>query len=114
MPPSVPPYPGQSKTSKVSAEQPWRTEGTTLNPSPDTLKQGRDTAEGCRERAAADLLEAQTASTTHERQMLERSAASWTARAELLERTGERGDPGSNPFELTPAEIAEDAPYVRP
>lgn len=46
----------------------------------------RDTAAGCRERAAADLLESATLATVKGRQRMESSAASWTERAELLDR----------------------------
>jgi hypothetical protein len=46
----------------------------------------RDTAEACRERAAADLLESVTMITANQRLRLESSAASWTVRADMLER----------------------------
>jgi hypothetical protein len=85
-----------------------------LNPSPGPLqKERRDTAEGCRDRATADLLEAVTMATSHSRQMLERSAASWNMRAELLLRI--EGDIQTRPgtFELTATEMAEDAAYLR-
>lgn len=49
-------------------------------------REQRDTAAGCRDRAAADLLEAATLATVNERRRMESSAASWTARAELLSR----------------------------
>jgi hypothetical protein len=85
-----------------------------LNPSPGPLlKERRDTAGGCRDRATADLLEAVTMATAHSRQMLERSAASWTKRAELLQRMDARRDTTLDPFELTDAERAEDAGHVR-
>jgi hypothetical protein len=45
----------------------------------------RDTSEGCRERASADLLESVTMLTANERLILERSAASWSLRADMLE-----------------------------
>jgi hypothetical protein len=45
-----------------------------------------DTAAGCRDRAAADLLAATAMGTRNGQQRLEASAASWTARAELLQR----------------------------
>jgi hypothetical protein len=75
------------RSSAPSPEYPWISRGSTLNPSPGPLlKQRRDTAEGCRDRATADLLQAVTMATAHGRQILERSAASWNARAELLQR----------------------------
>jgi hypothetical protein len=49
-------------------------------------KEQRDTAQGCRDRAAADLLESVTMLTSNERLRLESSASSWTVRAELLDR----------------------------
>jgi hypothetical protein len=85
-----------------------------LNPSPGPLlKERRDTAEGCRERASADLLEAVTMATAHGRQMLEKSAASWNARAELLQGVEAGIEIGLEEFKLTEAEIAEDAAHVR-
>lgn len=53
---------------------------------PRSSKLPADTAVGCRERAAADLLASAAMSTRNGRQRLETSAASWTARAELLQR----------------------------
>ena len=95
-------------------EHRWVSEGSTLNPSPGPLlKQRRDTAEGCRDRATADLLEAVAMATAHSRQMLERSAASWNARADLLERVEASMLTRLNACELTAAEIAEDAAHVR-
>jgi hypothetical protein len=44
-----------------------------------------DTAAGCRDRAAADLLASAAMATRNGQQRLEASAASWTARAELLQ-----------------------------
>ena len=81
------------RTSTAPApEHGWVSKGSTLNPSPGPLlKQRRDTAEGCRDRATADLLEAVTTATTHSRRMLERSAASWNKRAELLQRSVDTG-----------------------
>jgi hypothetical protein len=46
----------------------------------------RDTAEICRERAAADLLASVATMTAHQRQRMELSAATWTARAAMLQR----------------------------
>lgn len=49
-------------------------------------KEQRDTAQGCRDRATADLLQSVTMVTSNERLRLESSAASWTVRAALLDR----------------------------
>jgi hypothetical protein len=100
-------------------EQRWVSEGRTMNPAPQPSgKDTRDTAAGCRDRAAADLAQALAASTANGRRMLESSAASWTSRAELLGRI-EAGiearlttdDPDAP--KLTRAEIAEDAAHQR-
>ena len=50
------------------------------------LKLPQDTAQGCRDRATADLLEAVTMATANGRLRMESSAASWTVRAQLLDR----------------------------
>lgn len=63
----------------------------------------RDTAEACRERAAADLLESVSMITANQRQRLESSAASWTVRADMLERI-------EDSFARRAAEIARPAP----
>ena len=61
--------------------------GTRITP-PPTLPQKRpqNTAAGCRDRAAADLLEASTLVAANERRRFERSAESWSQRADLLGR----------------------------
>ena len=46
----------------------------------------RDTVEGCRDRAAADLQEADTSTNRHERKQLRRGAKRWSLRADMLER----------------------------
>ena len=46
----------------------------------------RDTVEGCRDRAAADLREADTSTDLHERKQLRRGAEQWSLRADMLER----------------------------
>ena len=51
-----------------------------------SFKLPADTAAGCRDRAAADLLASVAMSTVNARQRLETSAASWAARADLLQR----------------------------
>ena len=51
-----------------------------------TYKLPQDTIQGCRDRAAADLLEAATIIGTNQRLLLERSSESWTLRANLLDR----------------------------
>lgn len=55
-------------------------------PSFKNVRDQRDTASGCRERAAADLLEAASLATLNGRLRMESSAAMWTQRAELLGR----------------------------
>jgi hypothetical protein len=50
------------------------------------LKQRRDTAAGCRDRAASSHQHAGTMTRTSDRMLLEDSAESWTARADLLQR----------------------------
>lgn len=95
-------------------EDAWISHGSTLNPSPGTLlKERRDTAQGCRDRATADLLEAVTMVTAHSRRMLERSAASWQVRAEVLQRVEAGIAARLTPVPLTAAEVAEDATYDR-
>ena len=76
--PSLPlPVEASRRSSAPAPEHRWVSKGSALNPSPGPLlKQRHDTAEGCRDRATADLLEATTMATAHSRQMLERSAAS--------------------------------------
>lgn len=46
----------------------------------------RETADGCRERAAADLVASAAMITANQRVRLETSAASWTSRAAILQR----------------------------
>ena len=46
----------------------------------------RDTIVGCRDRAAADLREADTSTDPHERKQLRRGAKRWLLRADMLER----------------------------
>ena len=46
----------------------------------------RDTVEGCLERAAADLRDADTATDPHVRTQLRRGAKRWSLRADMLER----------------------------
>lgn len=46
----------------------------------------RDTVEGCLERAAADLRDADTATDSHERKQLRMGAKQWSLRADMLER----------------------------
>src|SRR3954468_15734674 len=101
---SLPPIVAKPKrrSSAPSPEHRWISNGSTLNPSPGPLlKERRDTADGCRDRATADLLEAVTMATAHSRRMLERSAASWNERAQLLQRMEASIDTRLNPFELT-------------
>ena len=53
---------------------------------PRSPRQPGDTAEGCRNRAAADLLAAAAMSTRNGTLRMEASSASWSARAEMLQR----------------------------
>jgi hypothetical protein len=46
----------------------------------------RDTVEGCRDRADADLREADISTDPHERNQLRRGAKRWSLRADMLER----------------------------
>jgi hypothetical protein len=113
LPPYVPVEMDRS-SSALAPEHRWISKGSTLNPSPGPLqKERRDTAEGCRDRAKADLLEAVTMATAHSRQMLERSAARWSARAELLLSIEGDLQTRRDTFQLTATEIAEDAGYLR-
>ena len=102
-----------------SSGQRGPTGSETMNPGPQLqAKNTRDTAVGCRDRATADLVQANAASTANGRRVLETSAASWGARAELLQRieTGiEARLAGADPdaVKLTSAEIDEDAAHVR-
>ena len=50
-----------------------------------TQKAVHDSAAGCRELAAADLVRASLMDTANGRRRLESSALSWTSRAELIE-----------------------------
>ena len=97
-----------------SPEHRWISDGSTLNPSPGPLLQERrDTAEGCRDRATADLLESIAMTTIYARQKYKRSAASWIARAKILEQAGSRIESRRSAPQLTPDEIAEDAAFLR-
>ena len=105
--------------------QPWVEDSGTMNPGPTALtgprdKDARETAAGCRERAAADLSRALAMDTFNGRQVFEKSAASWTKRADMLHRieTGIEArlhaeKPEEPGIELTAAEVAEDAAHLR-
>jgi hypothetical protein len=100
------------RSSSPAPEHAWVSDRSTLNPSPGPLlKQRHDTAEGCRHRATADLLEAVTMATAHSRQRLERSSAAWTARAEVLHRIESSID-NKRSLRWAPGEIAEDAAHI--
>ena len=78
-----------SHTNNITSSTPdsWVDKSPTTNPAPTRQgKELRDTAAGCRERAAADLNHALAMSTQNGRQVFEKSAASWTKRAEMLGR----------------------------
>jgi hypothetical protein len=53
---------------------------------PRSFKLPADTAAGCRDRAAADLIASAAMAPGNGRQRMEASSASWAARAELLQR----------------------------
>lgn len=98
----------------AAPEYKWISKGSTLNPAPGPLlMRHQDTAEGCRDRASADLLEAVTMATEHSRQMLERSSASWSKRAEMLQRVELSIHNRLEAVELTKDEIAEDVGHTR-
>lgn len=46
----------------------------------------RDTVEGCRDRAASALQDADTSTDSHDRKQLRRGAKRWSLRADMLER----------------------------
>ena len=56
-----------------------------IRPAPKSALK-RETAEMCRERAAADLLASVATMTVHQRERMALSAATWTARAAMLQR----------------------------
>ncbi|QIK77758.1 hypothetical protein G7077_01350 [Sphingomonas piscis] len=84
-------------------------------------KDARETSTGCRERATADTARSLVMDTANGRLIFEKSAANWTKRADMLHRieTGiEARLRAPQPVaqlqvELTTAEIAEDAAFVR-
>ena len=83
--------PGQPVLAPAVDLDLWMDEGATGAPSRaatsrKTPKEARDTAAGCRDRAAADLLQSVSMLVANERRRMEVSAASWTVRAELLDR----------------------------
>ncbi len=78
-------------------EHKWISDGSTLNPAPgQLLKRRRDTAQGCRDRAGANLLQAVTLASLSDRKALEENAANWTARAVLLRQLEVEADPASS------------------
>lgn len=72
-------------------------------------KENRDTASGCRERAAAGADQAAAAGTVNGRRVFEQSSASWTTRAAMLERLESGMKVRRAAPHLTQAEVAEDA-----
>ena len=56
------------------------------NDTPRPVSVPRETADGCRERAAADLTASGAMITANQKLRLEASAASWTSRASMLQR----------------------------
>jgi hypothetical protein len=81
---------------------------TNKGPGAPMEKSGRDTAEGCRERAALNEQHAGLADTENGRRVLERSAASWTTRSFMLERLENGMEARRVAPRLTHSEIAED------
>ena len=104
-----PSIPDDALGSTPSGRAPEKAAG---RPSGSQLEK-RDTAEGCRDRAADDLRQADEMDTDAGRQMLERSAESWTARADQLERVEAGLEREGDALYLTAAEIAEDAAQNR-
>ena len=96
-----PSIPDDALGSTPSGRAPEKAAG---RPSGSQLEK-RDTAEGCRDRAADDLRQAD--------EMDERSAESWTARADQLERVEAGLEREGDALYLTAAEIAEDAAQAR-
>jgi len=77
----------------ISALEGWLDDGGSLRPAAilparrtAKVKQPTDTAQGCRDRAAADLLASASMTTNNARLKMETSASCWTARADLLQR----------------------------
>jgi hypothetical protein len=80
-------FPSSRSTVVAAPEHPWISRGSTLNPSPGLLQsERRDTPEGCRDRATADILRAVSMSSATAKRQLEQSATSWTLRAVQLDR----------------------------
>lgn len=90
-----------SRSEKSYAASQWENEGGAIRPvtiddeigrkppparKPRSSKLPADTAIGCRDRAAADLLASAAMPKGNGRLRMEASAASWAARAELLQR----------------------------
>jgi hypothetical protein len=87
--------------------------GAAIHAEVKVRKEARDTAEGCRDRATADLIQAVTMGTANARRRLEISAASWTTRAELLRRIESGAEARRAAPELTLVEAAEDAAFAQ-
>lgn len=116
-----------SHTNNITAPtiDSWIDDGATLNPAPAAArvardKDARETAEGCRDRATADLTRALATGTVNGRQVFEKSAATWTRRADMLQRIESGIEARLNApalqgadVELTEDEIAEDAASLR-
>jgi hypothetical protein len=79
--------PADQKTSRTP-----RLSSVALSATDRTLKLPENTAQGCRDRATANLLEAVTVITANHRRRLERSAEGWTVRAALLDRVSKSFD----------------------
>ena len=93
--PVSPPHTDRSPRRPASIDR-WEDEGGSPHPEPIAIKRSapvrrlatrrRETAQECRERAAADLLRSVSMLTANGRRQMESSAASWAARAAVLER----------------------------
>jgi hypothetical protein len=88
-----PPVPSALSSFARRPEHNWISDGSTLNPSPGALlKQRRDTAAGCRDRAAETLLYTATLIAVSDRTALVDNAARWTDRADQLQLLEDHGE----------------------
>lgn len=97
---SIPPRSAPAIHARIELrpEHKWISGGNNLDTGPDRLvKRMRDSAEGCRDRASANLLHAVTLLNDSDRKALEENAASWSARAVLLEQREADADPTGAP-----------------
>ena len=83
-------------------------------PIPPKAGTPRDSAEACRDRAAADLVESGTMMTANQRVRLETSAASWTARAQMLQRVEDSVERRVQASQSEPGPDATDSAALAP